>query len=285
MAAATRFQIWLLRLSQLACLKNCKNLSPEQKLLITGMSSESAMRSTLRRVAGSAPPLLNAYRWARDRSRKDPVITALYRKFFDRGRLKLPVAAAEDFGPSAGSIELPVSYPLLAGEDAPLADLVFLLNLARGRQAKRILEVGTYRARTTCALHLNCPNAEVISYDIQVLESAYRERIQKAANVQLRHASFSASAAELRRERPFDLIFVDGSHYFEHVLEDSRLALELMAPAGIVVWHDYRPNDFYRNELRVPEALTILSASTQIFAVAETMCAVHARQISRGRQP
>ena len=246
------------------------------------MSSESPLRSTLRRVAGSAPPLLKAYRWARDGCKKDPIIAALYRKIFDRGRLKLPVAAAEDFGPSAGSIELPVNYPLLAGEDAPLADLVFLLNLAKGRQAKRILEVGTYRARTTCALHLNCPDAEVISYDIRVLESAYREKLQQAAKVQLRHASFIASGAELRRERPFDLIFVDGSHYFEHVLEDSRLALELMAPDGIVVWHDYRPNDYYRKELRVPEALTILSASTPIFAVAETMCAVHVRDVPRG---
>jgi hypothetical protein len=243
------------------------------------MPSESVLLSTLRRVAGSTPPLLNIYRWAREKCKKDPVITALYRKIFDRGRLKLPVAAAEDFGPSAGSIELPVNYPLLAGEDAPLADLVFLLNLAKGRRAKRILEVGTYRARTTCALHLNCPDAEVISYDIQVLESAYRERIQKAANVQLRHASFIASAAELRCERPFDLVFVDGSHYFEHVLEDSRLALELIAPGGIIVWHDYRPNDFYRNELRVPEALSILSIGIPIFAVAETMCAVHVREV------
>jgi len=126
------------------------------------------------------------------------------------------------------------------------------------------------------------PNAEVISYDIRVLESAYRERLKKATNVQLRHASFIGSAAELRRERPFDLIFVDGSHYFEHVLEDSRLALDLPAPSGIAVWHDYRPNDYYRKELRVPEALTILSASIQIFAVAETMCAVQVRDVSRG---
>ena len=59
----------------------------------------------------------------------------------------------------------------------PLADMLFLLNAAKARQAKRILEVGTYRARTTYALHLNCPDATIVSYNIQVLDGEYRRRL------------------------------------------------------------------------------------------------------------
>lgn len=233
---------------------------------------------TLHRAACALPPLINAYRKARDGAKTGPMATALYRKVFDRGRLKLPVIDAETLAPESGAVQFPVFYPLLAGEDAPLGDMLFLLNLAKGRRAERILEVGTYRARTACALHLNCPDAHIVSYDILALDSRYRRMLDGKPNVQLRHASFAASAGELREEPSFDLIFVDGSHRFEHVVEDSRLALDLLAPRGIVVWHDYRPNDYYTKELRVPEGLEVIRNSVPVFAVRGTMCAVHVRE-------
>ena len=241
------------------------------------MPPENPALRQLHRVACAVPPLINAWRKLRDGSRTGPVATALYRKIFDRGRLKLPVINAEELAPESGAIVYPVFYPLLAGEDAPLPDMLFLLNLAKGRKAKRILEVGTYRARTTCALQLNCPDAEIVSYDIQMLDSLYRQSLRDKPKVQLRHASFSASANALRQEPPFDLIFVDGSHRFEDVVEDSRLALELLAPGGIVVWHDYRPNNYYTKELRVPEGLEIIRKEIAVHAVRHTMCAVHVK--------
>ena len=184
----------------------------------------------------------------------------------------------EDFSPAAGNIELPTHYPLFAGEDAPLNDLLFLCNLARGRNARRILEVGTYRARTTYAFHLNCPEAEIVSYDIQRLESPYREKLLQSNKASLRLASFSDSAESLRKEPPFDLIFVDGSHQIDDVVKDSRLALELVSPQGIIVWHDYRLNGRYENGLRVPEGLDIIRQSTDLFAVAHTTCAVYEKK-------
>ncbi len=248
------------------------------------MSLQNPVLRQLRRAAAAVPPLLNGYRTVRDWSRTDPVVTAVYRKYFDRGRLTLPEIAPEACSPCAGTIELSLFYPFFAGEDTPLTDLMFLLNLARGRNARRILEIGTYRARTTQALHLNCPNAEIVSYDIQVIDSPFRRALASAPNVQLRHASCIASAAALRREPPFDLIFVDGSHELQPALEDSRLALELLASGGIIVWHDYRPNDFCRKDLRVPEALEIISQTVPVYAVHGTMCAVHAPRLVKSAQ-
>jgi len=239
------------------------------------MPPENPVLRQLHRAARAVPPLIKSYRKVRDGCKTDPLVTAIYRKIFDRGRLKLPLMEAEKLAPEAGLIQLPVFYPLLAGEDTPLMDMLFLLNLAKGRRAKRILEVGTFRARTACALHLNCPEAAIVSYDIQVLDSPYRRSLLNQPNVQLRHASFAASAGALRKEPPFDLIFVDGSHRFEHVVEDSRLALELLAPGGIIVWHDYRPNDYYTKELRVPEGLEVIRQTVPVYAVPHTMCAVH----------
>jgi predicted O-methyltransferase YrrM len=240
-----------------------------------GMPPQNPILKAVHKGACAIPPLINGYRALREFKRKDPVMTALYRKLFDRGRLRLPAIAPEKLGPAAGFVELPTTYPLFAGEDAPLNDMLFLLNLAKGRKARRILEVGTYRARTTFALHLNCPEATLVSYDIQVLDSEFRRKLADKHNVSLRHASFAASAEALRQEDRYDLIFVDGSHQYQHVIEDSRLALEVVAPGGIVVWHDYRPNDYGNNELRVPEALNVIAQSTAILAVPDTMCAVY----------
>jgi predicted O-methyltransferase YrrM len=229
----------------------------------------------LHRAVSAVPPLINSYRKIRDYSRTDPLPVAIYRKVFDRGRLRLPLIEAETLAPESGDIRFPVSYPLLAGEDAPLMDMLFLLNLAKGRQVKRILEVGTYRARTTAAFHLNCPDAAIVSYDIQALDSPYRRSLLDVPQVQLRHASFADSSAALRQEPPYDLIFVDGSHRVEMVIADSRIALEILAPGGIIVWHDYRPNDFGNPELRVPEGLEVIRQTVPVFAVKHTTCAVH----------
>jgi len=238
------------------------------------MPPENPAPRSLHQAASRVPGLLPAYRRIKEHLKTDPLATAIYRKVFDRNRLRLPLVKPEDLCPASGGIWLPAGYPLFAGEDAPLADMLFLLNLAKGRQARRIMEVGTYRARTTYALHLNCPEAAVVSYDIQVLDSPYRRALGKEPRVELRHASFAASAEVLRREPRYDFIFVDGSHRLEQVLEDSRLALELAAPGGIVVWHDYRPNDYFTKELRVPEALETVRQSVPVQAVSGTMCAV-----------
>lgn len=234
----------------------------------------------LRSVALAVPPLMWSYRKLRDFSKSDPTAHSIYQKLFERSRLTLPAIKVEELSPAAEMIELPVFYPLFAGEDAPLNDLLFLLNVAKGRQVKRILEIGTYRARTTYALHLNCPNSEIVSYDIQVLDSDFRRKLEQKKNVHLRHASFFASEPELTLEAPFDLIFIDGSHKVKAVLEDSELAFKLVAKNGLIVWHDYRPNTYFNKDLEVPEALNILKQRYPIYAVPSTFCAVFSHNLT-----
>jgi len=194
------------------------------------MPPENRVFASLRQTVGLCPPVLNGYRRLKIWAMRDMLANAVFRKLFDRSRLTLPEIAAEKVSPPADSILLPVLYPLFAGEDAPLNDVLFLMNAAKGRRAKRILEVGTYRARTTYALHINCPEATLVSYDIQVIDCDYRRRLAAAPNVELRLGSFAAAAETLRQEPKYDLIFVDGSHQVGAVIEDSRLALKIVAP-------------------------------------------------------
>lgn len=39
----------------------------------------------------------------------------------------------------------------------------------------------------------------------------------------------------------FDLIFVDGSHAYSYVKSDTEKALRMLAPGGLLLWHDFRP--------------------------------------------
>jgi predicted O-methyltransferase YrrM len=62
-----------------------------------------------------------------------------------------------------------------------------------------------------------------------------------------------------------DLVFVDSGHDYESVKRDSRLALELLAPGGCVIWDDY---SFHHWDSVL--ALNALAASVPLVRVAGT---------------
>jgi predicted O-methyltransferase YrrM len=192
--------------------------------------------------------------------------------------LKLPEIAIHDLGLDAvESIVVPGVKQGEYDEDANLQDLIFLLQLSKARQANRILEVGTYRAKTSYALHLNRPNAFIRSYDIRQVDSDYRGLLQQKPNVELCLGSFSENGQVLRQECPYDLIFIDGSHRLEDVLADSLIAFDIVASNGAVVWHDYRKNGCWSPDLQVPEALHHLRSKFAIRKVKDTNCAIYIR--------
>ena len=212
-----------------------------------------------------------------DSLKRFPIIEATYKVLCNFGRLNLPEIQPEKLTGLTEDIIIPMAPPLSADLDAPCADFFFLLNLARSLKPRRILEVGTFRARTTCALKLNCPDAHVVSYDIAAIESPYRSRLLGQAGVELRLGSFASAGSSLIAEEKYDLIFVDGSHTYADALADSRIAIEIVSPSGIVVWHDYRKNIPVTHSIRVPEALDRLIAETgcAVFHIVGTTCAVH----------
>jgi predicted O-methyltransferase YrrM len=38
---------------------------------------------------------------------------------------------------------------------------------------------------------------------------------------------------------PFDIVFIDGCHYYDYVARDTQNALNHLRAAGLVIWHDY----------------------------------------------
>lgn len=65
-----------------------------------------------------------------------------------------------------------------------------------------------------------------------------------------------------------DLIFIDGSHAYSYVKSDTEKALEMVAPGGIILWHDYQP--LRRSVRDVCRALDELARSHSLVRLSRT---------------
>lgn len=74
-----------------------------------------------------------------------------------------------------------------------------------------------------------------------------------------------------------DLVFVDGSHAYSYVTSDSRKALELVRPGGLVLWHDYAGP---RHSPGVYRALNELAGEIELWHVKGTHLVAH-RKVGR----
>ena len=126
-----------------------------------------------------------------------------------------------------------------------------------------IFEIGTFDGRTTINLALNAPKSCVVStldlppnketkyslepgeqHFVNEPESAlryrkykdiYREEISRIHQLLGDSATFDYS----EYKNSCSLVFVDGSHSYEYVKSDTKVAMELAKKGGVIIWHDY----------------------------------------------
>jgi hypothetical protein len=72
-----------------------------------------------------------------------------------------------------------------------------------------------------------------------------------------------------------DLVFVDGSHAYSYVASDSRKALRMVRPGGLVLWHDY--DGSRRHDIGVFRLLNELSRELPLVHVAGTTLVAYRR--------
>jgi predicted O-methyltransferase YrrM len=167
-----------------------------------------------------------------------------------------------------------VDLEQVSGNTSSLEQLV-LLSIAKQRNCKRVFEIGTFDGKTTANLAANLNGAEIFTIDLPA------ERVRSAGLPISRHdmtfimkdqigEKFSRSQRIVQLHgdtakfdfSPWygscDFVFVDACHEYEYVLNDSEVALKLLAPNGAILWHDYSTwigvtralNDLHRRDLR-----------------------------------
>jgi len=160
----------------------------------------------------------------------------------------------------------PVSIvePRKRSGDVSLAELAVLASAAAAvTNGDEIVEIGTFDGRTTLNFAVNAPlhlriftldlPPDVIpKFDLAQGERAYVDKPGSGRHFAQPRPELAAAAARITQaygdSATFDfaphhgragLVFVDGSHAYDYVLADSATARRLVAPDGIVLWHDY----------------------------------------------
>jgi predicted O-methyltransferase YrrM len=115
----------------------------------------------------------------------------------------------------------------------------FLFALARLLEARRILELGTYKGFAT--LHFlqaldGLADSSLVTIDIK----DYRSPILKQPEVQEAYTFVLGDSVKVvpQLRQTFDLAFVDTDHTYGHCVAEVEAILGILAPAGVIVLHD-----------------------------------------------
>ncbi|HET9426322.1 MAG TPA: class I SAM-dependent methyltransferase [Gemmatimonadaceae bacterium] len=174
-----------------------------------------------------------------------------------------PVFRTNELGPT---LDTEVAFvgrgPLVVPGGTSDAEAWVLATVAK--KAKRIFEFGTCSGKTTYLVARNSPPDAVVTTitlapaqagEYVKEEGDDRRNIRAALREsKLTHFLYNGTPVEPKvrqlfgdskafDETPFldscDLIFVDGSHAYSYVMSDSRKALRMIRPGGLILWHDY----------------------------------------------
>lgn len=118
-----------------------------------------------------------------------------------------------------------------------------LWELARG---KRVLEVGSWLGRSTIALASTAEHVTAVDWhhgDFWQGEEDTLERFERnLARYNIRNVEIVVAKIEEVYKKlpgPYDLIFIDAAHDLASVRTHQRIARRLVAPGGVVAFHDY----------------------------------------------
>jgi predicted O-methyltransferase YrrM len=157
-----------------------------------------------------------------------------------------------------------VAQPGKTQGDVNLAELAVLATAAASVSAgSQIVEIGTFDGRTTLNLTINSPaQAPVFTldlppqtwpkYNLAPGERAFVEKPRSGRHFIEPPSEWATAAGRITQlfgdSATYDwsahrgragLVFVDGSHAYDYVMADTATALSLIAPKGVVIWHDY----------------------------------------------
>ncbi len=162
-----------------------------------------------------------------------------------------------------GDVEVTLSNFVGRDGNVSLYELLAIGAIVRRRQPRVLLEIGTFDGNTTLQMANNSPDDARI-YTLDLPPGGEAERA-----VDPRDLPYIADQAKLNRKyqrspqgrkvvqclgdsatfdfhsvlgevRP-ELALIDGSHSYAYVKSDTERVLDILAPDGVVLWHDYAP--------------------------------------------
>ena len=178
---------------------------------------------------------------------------------------------------SAVAVTPDVAHPF----ELPYGERLVLAAICRWLEPRRIFEFGTFTGTTTRLLADLAPEAALETVDLPADEMVHDPWVDEVVGLAFDAPGYAHRIRQHRvntrnldyaaLEGPWDLVFVDASHEYKDVLHDSRRALEMVSPRGLIIWDDYQP--------AVPGVVQALNemqaAGCPIVRIASTRLAVH----------
>jgi hypothetical protein len=157
------------------------------------------------------------------------------------------VFLAEVFGDGIDRVSVP--FGAIDEETGKMnaAELLYVSTVARHMKAKRIFEFGTFLGRTTYHLTYATESTTVTTLNlppgpgVTVHLGGYYKGTERETRIrQILQDSKEFDPTPFAKG--IDFIFVDGDHSYEGVKNDTDKAFHMLAPGGVIMWHDYGPS-------------------------------------------
>lgn len=144
------------------------------------------------------------------------------------------------------SLEPIVDQPPLNGIGQVPAELERVRVLYKERAPKRVLEIGCWYGGTLREWLREGTPELVVAVDPTHLNPERYEDWRHPDTTLVVARMASAHAQDLLDEHgPFDWIFIDGDHSEQGLQTDVPLALRVVAPGGLILFHDIAHNEIY----------------------------------------
>ena len=205
----------------------------------------------------------------------------------------LPVVSLEHITGSEEFRIEPVTF--LDGGSLP-TDLALLTGLAASIAECTYFEIGTWRGESVACVSQIAKDCFTLCLTEEEMEKRGVDKkiigmhgmfSNKLKNVtQLRGDSRKFDFSSL--DRKFDLIFIDGDHHYDYVLQDTKNVMKhLVHENSIVVWHDYgnTPEDVRFEVLAAILDGTSKEFHSKIFHAGHTKCAVMTNRVLESKKP
>lgn len=145
-----------------------------------------------------------------------------------------------------------------------ILELLSLMDFVQKEKPKRILEIGTKHGRTTINLAKFSPiDAKIYSVDIKMLPKNEIKDLPEYNKIEFFEGNTLNFNFKKQGLNNFDLIFVDANHKEKYVINDTKIAYQLINPGGVIVWHDYNKDREY-NKLEVTKALNKMNIKPNV---------------------
>lgn len=227
-------------------------------------------------------------------------IAAIYRNSIEQSaeerrkkRILLEVSLSDLIGD-----DFPLVYPhSFSSWGSSILDIVLLNGLAKRNSQCSYLEIGTWQGESICNVSRYAKECVSISLSEDQVRKRYGERYAQVINYYCKkqdRENITLIGADSKTfdfsslNKKFDLIFIDGDHSYEGIINDTKKALSCVRDSNsIIVWHDYT---FGPEKIRYSVLDPILTALPEelhqdLYHVENTMCAILYRNAIQSKVP